>query len=166
MSQDPSELDPWDAALLEALDAGDTGQSMTLSQLAESSGISSPLLEALAREGLLMPAADSEVPRYDPADAATVRAGLALIEAGLPLAELMKLARDMDDVMRPMADRAIEVFATYVRDSVEASASSDDDAADQLVEAFRQMLPATSELVGRHFRRLLIDGARRRLTES
>lgn len=166
MNHGSADLDPWDAALLEALDAGGTGQKMTISELADASGISAPLLEALAREGLLMPSGDEAEPRYDPADAATVQAGLALIQAGLPLAELMKLARDMDDVMRPMAARAIEVFATYVRDSVEASAESDDAAADQLVEAFRTMLPATSELVGRHFRRLLIEGAKQRLTDT
>ncbi len=167
MTGRPDALDPWDRALLDALEeGGDQTRLESLEELATTSGISEPLLEMLAREGLLIPRTDGDDPRFDPRDADTVRAGLALIEAGLPLAELMGLARDMDDAMRPMAERAVEIFARYVRDSVEATAADDADAAARLVEAFRAMLPATSNLVGGHFRRLLIEGARRRLTES
>ena len=134
MTEDTAGLDPWDAALLAALDVealDDRGSLETLEELAHSSGISEPLLEALAREGLLLPRTTDGEPRFSRRDADTVRAGLALVSAGLPLAELMTLARDMDDVMRPMAERAIEVFARYVRDSVEAGAASDADAAQQ-----------------------------------
>lgn len=167
MTDRPSELDPWDRALLDALEeGGDRTRLQTLEELAAGTEISEALLEVLAREGLLIPRVDEDPPRFDPRDIDTVRAGLALIEAGLPLAELMGLARDMDDVMRPMADRAVEIFARYVRDSVEATSTDDREAAIRLVEAFRTMLPATSELVGGHFRRLLIDGARRRLMDS
>jgi hypothetical protein len=86
------------------------------------------------------------------------------VEAGLPLAELLELARSMNDAMQPVADRAVEVFAEFVRDSVEANAGSEEDAARRLVEAFTTMLPATGRLVDHHFRRLLIAGARARLT--
>ena len=104
--------------------------------------------------------------RFDAAEAEAVAAGLQLVEAGLPLAELMNLAREMDEAMRPIAAKAVDVFATYVRDSVEATAESDVDAAARLVSAFRTMLPATSRLVGHHFRGLLLAHARTRMTES
>lgn len=160
----PPSLDPWDRALLEALDGTDGGLE-TLDELAASSGISTTLLEALVRGGLLLPRA-SDPERFDPADAEAIASGMRLVEGGLPLAELLDLARAMDEAMRPIATRAVEVFATYVRDSVEANAASEGDAAERLVEAFRTMLPATDSLVGHHFRGLLLREARRRLTEE
>lgn len=156
-------LDPWDQALLDALDGGDS--LATLEELAESADVSLPLLEALVRGGLLIPKA-SDPDRFDTGEAEAVSAGLQLVEAGLPLAELMNLARQMDEAMRPVAARAVDVFATFVRDSVEATAQSDVDAAARLVEAFRTMLPATSRLVGHHFRGLLLSNARARMTED
>lgn len=158
-----ADLDPWDRALLDALDGA--GELATLEELAARAEVSLPLLEALARGGLLIPTA-TDPDRYDLGEADAVSAGLQLVEAGLPLAELMNLARQMDEAMRPIAAQAVEVFATFVRDSVEATAESDVDAAARLVEAFRTMLPATSRLVGHHFRGLLLAHARIRMTEE
>lgn len=158
-----ADLDPWDRALLDAVDGAD--ELATLDELAARAEVSLPLLEALARGGLLIPKA-TDPDRYDPGEADAVSAGLQLVEAGLPLAELMNLARQMDEAMRPIAAQAVEVFATFVRDSVEATAESDVDAAARLVEAFRTMLPATSRLVGHHFRGLLLAQARARMTEQ
>ncbi len=166
MTTDPTPeagLDPWDQALLDALD-GET-QLLTVEELAGHAGVSITLLEALVRGGLLIPKA-TEPDRFDATEADAVAAGLRLVEGGLPLGELMDLARAMDEAMRPIAARAVEVFATYVRDSVEASAASEDDAAARLVEAFRTMLPATDRLVGHHFRGLLLAYARARLTQD
>lgn len=166
MTHDPTYstgLDPWDQALLDALDGTDS--LATLEELAESAGVSLTLLEALVRGGLLIPKA-VEPDRFDAGEAEAVAAGLQLVEAGLPLAELMNLAREMDEAMRPIAARAVDVFATFVRDSVEATAESDVDAAARLVQAFKTMLPATSRLVGHHFRGLLLAQARTRMTEE
>lgn len=161
-----TELDPWDEALLDALDHPGAGVGLlTLEQLAQASGLSLPLLEALDRESLLIPEVTEPVPLFNPSEAEAVRAGLELVEAGLPLAELLELARSMNEAMQPVADRAVEVFAAFVRDSVEANAGSEEDAARRLVEAFTTMLPATGRLVDHHFRRLLIAGARKRLTQ-
>lgn len=159
------DLDPWDRALLEALDGDDATHLETLEELAASSGIPTALLEALVRGELLIPR-ETAPDRFDPADAEAIGAGLSLVDAGLPLAELFDLARAMDEAMKPIAARAVDVFSTYVRDSVEASAGSDEDAAARLVEAFRTMLPATGRLVGHHFRGLLLADARRRLTSE
>lgn len=162
-----TELDPWDRALLEAMSSEPTGGDLlSLDELSARSGISLPLLEALAREGLLIPRTEDPEPLFDPADADAVNAGLALVQAGLPLGELLDLARRMDEAMRPVADRAVDVFARFVRDSVEAQAEDEEDASERLVSAFRQMLPATDRLVGHHFRRLLLAHAHRRLTEQ
>jgi DNA-binding transcriptional MerR regulator len=155
-------LDPWDAALLAAIEPTDENL-VPLDVLAARSGISAPVLEALTREGLLLAKRREPEPLFDPADADALAAGLGLVEAGLPLAELFDLARKMDKAMRPIAEEAVATFARFVRDSVEAEAASPEEAARRLVEAFRAMLPRTGALVDHHFRRLLIEVARARL---
>lgn len=160
---DDHRLDPWDRALLAALSGDDDPHLETLDELAVTSGAPRPLLEALAREGLLIPRRSEPEPAYDPADAEAVRAGMEVVEAGLPLAELLDLARRMDEAMRPVAEASVEVFARFVRDQVEATAEDDSEAAERLVSAFRLMLPAASRLVEHHFRRLVIAAALRRL---
>jgi hypothetical protein len=156
-------LDPWDEALLAALESPEGTALLSLSELAEAANLSPTLLEVVVREGFLTPRRDGPIPMFDLADVEPLRAGLALVEAGLPLGELLDLARRTDAAMRPIAEEAVEVFARFVRDSVEANAGSEEEAAARLVEAFRAMLPATGRLVDHHFRRLLLDGARHRL---
>lgn len=156
-------LDPWDQALLEAMDQ-DGANLLPLDRLAETSGISLPLLEALGREGFLIPTVTDPEPLYAASVTDAIGAGMALVEQGLPLGELLDLARAMDEAMRPVAQRAVDVFAAFVRDSVEANAGSEADAANQLVDAFRSMLPAAAGLVAHHFRELLVADARRRLS--
>ena len=156
-------LDPWDEALLAALEQPAQGNLLSLAELAEAAQLSPALLEVVVREGFLSPVRADPEPWFDVADVESLSAAMALVEAGLPLGELLDLARRTDAAMRPIAEQAIEVFARFVRDSVEASARTDEEATKRLVSAFTTMLPATGRLVDQHFRRLLIEGARRRL---
>lgn len=161
------DLDPADAALVEAVASslpGDgSGDAMTLAELAEQTGVSPTLLEAIDREGLLSPIEKDGARLYSSEDAAIVRAGLSLLEAGLPLSELLALAREHDAAMRQIAERAVEMFLSYVRDPIRASGSADDATGTKLVEAFKKMLPATTQLVSGHFRSLVLAEAQRRI---
>lgn len=154
------DLDPADEALVEALVEGraDAG-SFTLEELAERTGVSSALLEAIEREGLLAPRSVDGQSVYSSSDEAVVRAGLELLATGLPLSELLALARQHDQAMRDSAKAAVDMFVRFVRDPIRAAASSDDEAASQLVLAFKKMLPATTQLVASHFERLLLAEA-------
>lgn len=171
-----TELDPVDAALAAALATPlpdeAPGGLVTLEELAERSNTSPAVLEALAREGLLLPRDPGDPddpgapPRYAVDDSSVVDAGMALLEAGLPLAELLDLARRADEALRSLADHAVETFLRYVRDPVRGTAGDQAQAADELVAAFRTMLPATGTLVGGHFRRLVVAAARARIGEA
>jgi hypothetical protein len=156
-------LDPWDLALRDAL--APSGKLVSLDELAQLSGLPPTLLEVVVREGFLRPAQTDPTPLFDPADAEPIRSGMALVEAGLPLGELLELARRMDAAMRPIADLAVDVFARFVRDSVEATSDTDEEAANRLVDAFSTMLPAAGHMVEHHFRSLLVEGARKRLRQ-
>jgi DNA-binding transcriptional MerR regulator len=154
----------------EALVAAVTGEGasadvrlMTLEELASTTGVSTALLQAIEREGLLAPRAAAEGPRYTESDLEAVTAGLALLETGLPLSELLDLARRHDQAMREIARQAVEMFVRFVRDPIRASAVSEPEVAERLVAAFRKMLPATTSLVANHFRRVLLAEAQARI---
>ena len=111
----------------------------------------------------MVPRIHDGAPRYAEADVVAAHAGLALLETGVPLSELLALAREHDASARRTAERAVELFDTYVRSSIRASSSSDAEAAQRLVEAFRKMLPATTTLVAHHFRRVLLAAGQARI---
>ncbi|MGH2755758.1 MAG: MerR family transcriptional regulator [Actinomycetota bacterium] len=162
------DLDPADEALIAEVigtprTSGVGAARLTLDELAERTGVSPALLEAIEREGLLVPERVDGSPRYTEADAGVVAAGLELLSTGLPLGELLALAREHDEAMRAVAGRAVEMFVRFVRDPIRAAATSDEEAADRLVEAFRKMLPATASLVSHHFQRVLLTEAEVRI---
>jgi DNA-binding transcriptional MerR regulator len=172
MASDHDPLPPADAALAAALsgplpgeDADAEVELLTLEQVAEHAELPASLLEAVEREGLLIPRTADDDRRYTPADVEALRAGLALVEAGLPLDELFSLAREHTTAMKTIADHAVELFLRFVRDPIRSQATDEDDAAARLLTAFGHMLPATSTLVGHHFRRLLVNAAHDRLRE-
>jgi hypothetical protein len=156
------QLEPADAALARALDE-DAGDLLTLEQLAARSDLSLPLLEALAREGLLPEQADG---LFSERDLGPVRSGLALLEAGLPLDELLGLAREADAALADIAQDAVELFLGFVRDPVRGTTEDPDAAADALVDRFEVMLPEAERLVGARFGQLVMAAARERLAAT
>lgn len=166
MSPDPP-LDAPDAALIDAL-ADDEHAPFDLDGLAAEVGATRALLEAVERAGLLLPhhVDDDGTRRYSAADAESVRAGLVLLEAGLPLGELLDLARRTDQAVGDIAEPAVEAFLRFVRDPVRGTAGSDDEAAERLVTAYHRMLPATERLVAHHLRRRLLATATARVAEE
>jgi DNA-binding transcriptional MerR regulator len=163
------DLDAADEALVAAIESPSPDRAdarLSLDELAERTGVSPALLQAIEREGLLVPRETDEGPVYTEDDVAAVSAGLQLLEAGLPLGELLALAREHDAAMRPVAERAVDLFVRFVRDPIRGATPSDEEAAEKLTEAFAKMLPATGALVGSHFRRLLIAEAQARLETS
>jgi DNA-binding transcriptional MerR regulator len=155
-----------DEVLAAAVDSGvdeGGGRWLTLDEVAAATGVSPALLEAVEREGLLLAYERDGVRHYTEDDARAVAAGLELLEAGLPLGELLDLARYHNEVMHSVARRAVELFVKFVRDPIHASATTEHDAAERLLDAFRSMLPATTTLVASHFRRVLLAEALERM---
>ncbi len=164
------QLDATEEALASALAGPLPGEApaerLTLDDLARRTGTSTTLLEALTREGLLVTRVDDSDAPYTAADAEALRAGLALLEAGVPLSELLALAREHDAATRAVAERAVDLFARYVRDPIRDTATSEEQAAEQMVAALHAMLPAVGAVVVHHFRRRLLAAARARLTDD
>jgi DNA-binding transcriptional MerR regulator len=121
------------------------------------------LLDAVVREGLIVPQQRDGRVGYTEADADVLRAGLRLLEAGFPLPDLLALARRHHDATRAVASDAVEMFDAHVRRPLQHAELSDAEKAERLVDAFRTLLPTVTTLVAHHFRSVLLEIAQEHL---
>ena len=147
------------AAVAAARGTSDAEELLSLEQFARRSGVPASLIQAVEREGIRLGRIVGGEDRYTTADIEMVRVALRLLEFGLPLGDLLSLAREAHGSMLLLAERAVELFDEHVRKPIRDTAPSDEQAAQQMVEAFRQLLPAVTELVSNHFRRVLLATA-------
>ncbi len=159
------ELDAADAPLAAAVAGAQAGDAelLSLDDLAARVGVPAPILDAVAREGLIVPQQRGGTTGYTEADADVLRAGLRLLEAGFPLPDLLALARRHHDATRAIAADAVEMFDTHVRHPIQTSDLSDAEKAERLVAAFRTLLPTVTTLVANHFRSVLLEVAQEHL---
>ena len=158
------DLDATDAPLAIAVaDADAREEFLSLAELAQRAGVPEALLGTIVQEGLLIPRAHDGGDTYTTSDVAVVRAGLSLLEAGFPLADLLALAREHNESTQAIAEQAVALFDRHIRTPLRESDRSDREKADQLVAAFRVLLPAATALVEHHFRRVLLAVAQQHL---
>lgn len=144
----------------------------TLGELADETGIPLALLKAVEAEGLLIPRRIGTEDRYTEEDVEAARAGLLLLEWGVPLPALLDLSRRHHAATEAVAHEAVELFAVHVRGALRddpaagpAREGGDEggsrglDDPTRLVQAFGALLPAVSTLVGHHFTRALLKAA-------
>lgn len=152
------------AAVAAARGEAEPERLLTLEAFAAEAGVPASLIQAVEREGIRLGVTVDGETRYSSADIRSVRAALRLLEFGLPVGELLALARETNEAMVRLAERAVELFDAYVREPIRDTAASEEDAARQLVEAFDALLPAVTDLVATHFRRVLLAAAEGRLS--
>lgn len=136
---------------------------LTLDAFSAAAGVPASLIQAVEREGIRIGRLVGGEARYTRADIELVRTALRLLEFGLPLGDLLALARDADHAMRGLADRAVDLFDRHVRKPIRDTDPDPDTAAARLVEAFHELLPAVTTLVSHHFRRVLLETAESRI---
>lgn len=152
------------AAIAEARElAGEDADLLTLDGFAGASGVPASLIQAVEREGIRIGRDVGGQTRYTTGDIELVRTALHLLEFGLPLGDLLSLARDADRGLRELAVRAVDLFDEHVRRPIRDSAGDDAAAAAQMVQAFNELLPAVTALVAHHFRRVLLETAEDRI---
>jgi DNA-binding transcriptional MerR regulator len=141
------------------------GEPLTLEEFSAMSGVPASLIQAVEREGIRLGRPVDGEERYTAADIDIVRTALRLLEFGLPLPDLLALARDADTAMRGLAERAVELFDEHVRKPIRDTAGDAEQASAQMVQAFRELLPAVTTLVSHHFRRVLLEAAEEHIEE-
>jgi DNA-binding transcriptional MerR regulator len=147
-------------------EASEPTELLTLEEFAARSGVPASLIQAVEREGIRLGHDVEGQERYGTSDIEMVRTALRLLEFGLPLPDLLGLARDADTAMRGLAERAVDLFDEHVRKPIRDTAGDDERAAQQMVEAFGELLPAVTQLVSDHFRRVLLETAEAHIEEA
>ena len=143
-------------------DGSDTGgTTYTLEELAQIIGVPTPLLQAVVNDGLLVPQRIGSEDRFNQEDVAAAQAGLLLLEWGVPLTDLLDLARRYHQATVEVAQAAVSLFSEHVRSPLRQAdlAETPEPRTEVLLEAYGQMLPATTTLVTHHFQRTLIQAA-------
>jgi DNA-binding transcriptional MerR regulator len=154
------ELEPSDEALVAAVTRPAAPQTLTLSELADRSGVAEPLLKSLEQTGLLVPIEGGEEPLYPADDLEAIAAGMKLIAAGVPLGALMDLGKDYATAVDRTARQAVDLFDRHVRERIQAEGGETEAAERRLLQTFNDLLEASGTLVRHHFQRTLLRAAR------
>jgi DNA-binding transcriptional MerR regulator len=154
------ELEASDEALVAAVTHPAAPQTLTLSELAERSGVPEPLLMNLQQAGLLVPVEGGEEPLYPADDLEALAAGMKLIAAGVPLGSLMELGKDYAGAVDRTARQAVDLFDRHVRERIQAEGGAAEAAERRLLQTFNDLLEASGTLVRHHFQRTLLRAAR------
>ena len=133
----------------------------TLTELADRTGVPLALLKAVEAEGLLVPRRVGTGEWYTHEDVEAARAGLRLLEWGVPLSSLLDLSRRHHVATEAVAREAVSLFSTHVRGTLRerSDGSTPEEEAARLVQAYAELLPAVNTLVGHHFTRTLLRAA-------
>jgi DNA-binding transcriptional MerR regulator len=162
---------PWGPGQTEDHGIGsESGPLLTIGELAEVTGVPLALLKAVEAEGLLIPRRLGGQDRYTADDVAAARAGLLLLEWGIPLSALLDLARRHHEATEAVAAEAVSMFSTHVRGPLrrahppteadtDGGGSGDEPHIERLLQAYSELLPAVNTLVGHHFTRTLLAAA-------
>lgn len=113
-SSSPDSTEP----LLEALVEEELGdRTYSRAELAQKAGVPEALIQAVASAGLGFPVEIDGESRFTEADLEMARSARAILEAGFPLDELMKLAVCHAEHVQGVADSAIDLFDDHIRKS-------------------------------------------------
>ncbi|MDJ0786109.1 MAG: MerR family transcriptional regulator [Myxococcota bacterium] len=149
--------------LLEALAREHVGErTLSREELAREAGLPAALVSAAQQAGLLEPLHLEGEERFAASDVEMARAGLAVLQAGFPMAELLQLAVDHARNVRDVTERAIDLFD----DNVRKTALEDAEGAASVTAAFHDLLPQVTRLIALHFQRTLVTRALERLDRS
>jgi DNA-binding transcriptional MerR regulator len=154
------ELEASDEALVAAVTRPAAPQTLTLSELAERSGVAEPLLISLRQAGLLVPVEGGDEPLYPADDLEAIAAGMKLIAAGVPLGSLLELGKDYAAAVDRTARQAVDLFDHHVRERIQAEGGAAEAAERRLLQTFNDLLEASGTLVRHHFQRTLLRAAR------
>lgn len=144
--------------LLEVL--ADGGGGLSRDDVAEAAGVDAQIVDLAVAAELLEPIETAgQEPRFGEDAVAMLQAARQILEAGVPLDELVTLATSHASSITGVVDAAIDLFANHV-----VPRHDGDPAA--LTETFQHLLTQTTTLVARHFQRTLVARSVERLTAA
>jgi DNA-binding transcriptional MerR regulator len=139
---------------------------LRLADVAERSGVPVAVLRALEASGLLRPHHLVEGDRYSDADVRFVRNVLTLLEVGLSLEDLMRIARRQlevsDDLGRDVMDAWSQLVGSRLRRPPRPGREADDtqsDHATRVAASIRALAAIVGQLVAYRVERAVLDAA-------
>ncbi|MHB8511936.1 MAG: MerR family transcriptional regulator [Actinomycetota bacterium] len=152
-----------DQDLVAAVAQAASEELMTREELAQRSGVPESLLHAIEVQGLLMGRTVEGEQRFSASELELVKQGMRLLEAGVPLDELLKLAKKQSQAAYTIAFEAVRLFDEFIREPIKATSQNEQEETARLTSAFSELLPAVTDLVASHFRRVLLEVAEKRI---
>lgn len=154
-----SAAEPSGDALFAALRQERVGaRTLSRAELAAEAGVPEALIRGAEAAGLLQPVRVGSEERFSESDLEMARSGLRILEAGLPLDELLAQAVRHARNVQEVCDAAIELFDRHVRKR--GPAADDPEAISRI---FRALLPQVTRIVALHFQRTLVQRALQRV---
>ena len=97
--------------------------------------MAAPLLHSLESAGLLVPVEGGDEPLFPAEDLEAIAAGMQLIAAGVPIADLIELGRDYATATDRVASRAVDLFDEHVRERIQSEGGTAEAAGSKLPTA-------------------------------
>ena len=145
--------------LLEVLAEG-SGGLLSRSEVAEAAGVDPQIVDLAVASQLLEPIETSQRgERFGEDAVAMLKAARQILEAGVPLGDLVTLATSHASSITGVVDAAIDLFADHVVPRHEGDPAA-------LTETFQHLLTQTTTLVARHFQRTLVARSVERLADA
>jgi len=141
-------------------------ERLTLAQLAERTRVPPAMLRSLEASGVLRPRTTGAERWYTDADVRAVRMLLSLLGGGLPMEEFMRVAQTQIDSAQVVADGAVDLFMTYVREPLRKSGLPQKEEAERMVASLRLMMHAATVLMTYNFQRMVLTAAQDAIEEE
>ncbi|MFM8411937.1 MAG: MerR family transcriptional regulator [Alphaproteobacteria bacterium] len=151
-----------DHALLGAIADGSAEPHFSGAEMAEQLDLPRAVVAMIEKSGLVDDTlSDDPAKRFSKSEVDVARGAVRLLRYGFPVTRLLGLALKHDRAVRKVVDEAIDLFDEHVRKT-----AGDDEDPEAVAEAFRELLPVVTALVGHHFQRVLVNRAIKRLKKS
>lgn len=142
---------------------GSADERLTLSEVAQRSGVPPAMLRSLEASGILRPVRVGNEPTYTAADVRAVRLLLELVGSGVPMEDFMAVASVQLAATTEVVDGAVKLFMRFIRQPLMASGLPQRLEAERMVASFRLLSAAASGLIAYNFERALLDAVQREL---
>jgi DNA-binding transcriptional MerR regulator len=124
----------------------------SLLELSQITAVPTEILDALVQDGVLKPK-DVDGKTFSEIDVALAKNSLSLLSFGLPLTEVLRLAKSYHSAVEELAEAAAELFAKEIREPILSKNGAD--AAGRVVETYEAVFSNAVELVTLHFEKEL-----------
>jgi len=140
--------------------SGDEHEVLRLKEVAERSGVPVAVLRALEASGLLHPHHLADGDRYSDADVRFVRNVLALLDVGLSLDDLMRIARQQLETSDALGRDVMAAWSELVGARLRRSrGTSREDQAARVAASIRALAAIVGQLVAYRVERAVLDAA-------